>query len=60
MLALAAYHRGDDLVAVKRLKSAALRNLIIDTDPTMCQGIQHVAANLLLCVLGVSSRHNHH
>jgi hypothetical protein len=56
MLAIAAYHRGDDLAIVKRLKSAALRGLIIDTDPTMCQGIQHVAANLLLCVLGVCSR----
>ncbi|KAH3917496.1 hypothetical protein HBI56_108600 [Parastagonospora nodorum] len=58
MLALAAYHRGDDLATVKRLKSAALRGLIIDTDPTMCQGIQHVAANLLLCVLGLQQIYN--
>jgi hypothetical protein len=57
ILALAAYHRGNDLVEVHRLKRAALRNLIIDNDPTICQGIQHVVANLLLCVLGVCSCH---
>lgn len=55
LLALAAYHRGNDLTEVHRLKHAALQNLIKDNDPTVLQGTQHVAANLLLCVLGVSS-----
>jgi hypothetical protein len=59
ILALAAYHRGDNLAKVQRLKRAALQDLRFDADPTMCQGIQHVATNLLLCVLGVCSHHSH-
>jgi hypothetical protein len=53
ILALASYHRGGNRVNVDLLKRAALRNLRTHTDPGMCEGAEHVAANLLLCVLEV-------
>jgi hypothetical protein len=53
MLALASYHRGNDPMEVERLKGAALRDLYTHSAPDMCHGSEHVAANLLLCVLEV-------
>lgn len=53
ILALVACHRGANVADVQRLKRAALRYLRFDANSTMFQGLQHVAANLLLSVLGV-------
>jgi hypothetical protein len=53
ILALASYHRGDDMLEVDSFKGAALRDLYTHADISMCDGTKHVAANLLLCVLEV-------
>lgn len=55
MLALAAHHRGDSQEKVQMWKRAAIQDLKFDANPTMRQGLQWVAANLLLSVLGVCS-----
>jgi hypothetical protein len=56
VLALASYHRGDNTFEVDRHKRTALRHLYDHTDPDMCQATEHVAANLILCVLEVRYR----
>jgi hypothetical protein len=53
VLALASYHRGDDMLDVDRFKRAALRDLYTHEDMDMCSVVEHVPANLLLCVLEV-------
>jgi hypothetical protein len=53
ILALASYHRGDDMLEVDRFKRAALRDLYTHEDMHMCNVVEHVPANLLLCVLEV-------
>lgn len=53
VLALASYHRGSDLLYVGRLKQSALHDLYTDKDLTMPDGIEHITANLILCVLEV-------
>lgn len=53
ILALSSYHQGGDLLYVDQLKRTALRELWTDTVPTECEGLCHIAANLLLCVLEV-------
>jgi hypothetical protein len=55
VLALASYHRGDNTLEVDRYKRIALRDLYHHIDPDMCQATEHVAANLILCVLDVRS-----
>jgi hypothetical protein len=59
MLALASYHRGNGVLEVDRHKRAALRDLYTHAELSMCDGTEHVAANLLLCVLEVSTYHSH-
>ncbi|KAH7400839.1 fungal-specific transcription factor domain-containing protein [Phaeosphaeria sp. MPI-PUGE-AT-0046c] len=51
VLALASYHRGDPPMQVDRYKRAALKNLYLHLDPDVCEATEHVAANLILCVL---------
>lgn len=58
VLALASYHRGDTLMRVDRHKRAALKSLYLHLDPDVCEATEHVAANLILCVLEVR-RHCH-
>jgi hypothetical protein len=53
VLALASHHRGDSLMQVDRYKRAALKNLYLHLDPDLCEATEHVAANLILCVLEV-------
>lgn len=55
VLALASYHRGDNTLEVDKYKRIALRDLYHHIDPDMCQATEHVAANLVLCVLDVRS-----
>jgi hypothetical protein len=55
VLALASYHRGDNTLEVDKYKRIALRDLYHHIDPDMCQATEHVAANLILCVLDVRS-----
>jgi hypothetical protein len=53
MLALASYYRGDNILDVDRFKRAALRDLYTYVDFSLCQAMDHIAANLVLCVLEV-------
>jgi hypothetical protein len=53
MLALASYYRGDDIMEVDQYKRKALRDLYTYVDFSMCQATDHIAANLVLCVLEV-------
>jgi len=53
ILALSSYHQGGDLLYVDHLKRRALRELFTDAVPTKCDGVEHIAANLLLAVLEV-------
>ena len=53
ILALASYHRGNNMVEADRLKSLALNDLMAQAQPDMQDGIAHIAANLLLCVVEV-------
>jgi hypothetical protein len=53
VLALASYHRGDGMLEVDRSKRAAIRDLYTHTDMTIDDGVDHIAANMLLCVLEV-------
>lgn len=56
VLALASHHRGDSLMQVDRYKRAALRCLYLHQDPDLCEATEHVAANLILCVLEVRKK----
>jgi hypothetical protein len=53
ILALASYHRGGDLDYVGESKRNALRGLRTESMPSECDGLEHIAANLLLAVLEV-------
>jgi hypothetical protein len=53
ILALVACHRGASLANVQKFKRAALQDLRFDAGSTLFQDLQHIAANLLLSVLGV-------
>jgi hypothetical protein len=57
MAALASYHRGHPEVEVDRLKQAAFQNLHLSDSPDMPDIVEHIAANLLLCVVEVCSTH---
>ncbi|KAH7088463.1 fungal-specific transcription factor domain-containing protein [Paraphoma chrysanthemicola] len=51
VLALSAYHRGDNPIYVETKKRSALRELYTDQEPSMCEAVTHIAANLILCIL---------
>lgn len=53
ILALASYHRGNNMVEADQLKSIALNDLLAQIQPDIQDGIAHIAANLLLCVVEV-------
>lgn len=53
ILALASYHRGNDMVEADRLKSLALNDLLAQELPDVQDKIAHISANLLLCVVEV-------
>lgn len=53
ILALASYHRGNNMVEADRLKSLALNDLLAQEQPDVQDGIAHISANLLLCVVEV-------
>jgi hypothetical protein len=53
ILALAFQHRDNNLLEAERLKSAALSDLLTHDHTDSQDGIEHIAANLLLCVLEV-------
>ncbi|KAF2828599.1 hypothetical protein CC86DRAFT_288709 [Ophiobolus disseminans] len=51
ILAISSYHQGGDLLYVDQLKRTALNELRTDVVSSEREGVQHIAANLLLCVL---------
>jgi hypothetical protein len=53
MAALASYHRGHSEIEVDQLKHAALQSLRPSDDLDMYDVFEHIAANLLLCVVEV-------
>lgn len=55
ILALACYHRENNTLQVSELRSAALRDLSTHDSLGVKDSIEHVVANLLLCVLEVSA-----
>ena len=60
VLALASYHRGNDLAFAARMKHAALRTLLEATGQTMdaFAGIEHIAAGAVLCIIEVTNQIN--
>lgn len=57
ILALASYHRGDNIAFAAQMKHSALRALLDAIDPNMdgCAAIEHIAAGIILCVVEVSN-----
>lgn len=53
MLALSSHLRDGTSMRVDKLKAIALHALHTDQLPSGCDAIQHIGANLLLCVLEV-------
>jgi hypothetical protein len=53
ILALALHHRDNNSSGAERLKSSALNHLLTNDHSSPKDGIEHIAANLLLCVLEV-------
>ncbi|KAF1841919.1 uncharacterized protein K460DRAFT_358611 [Cucurbitaria berberidis CBS 394.84] len=53
LLALASYHRGDDLAFASRMHQVALETLLHATGPEMDADviIEHIATGLILCVV---------
>jgi hypothetical protein len=62
IIALASQHCNQNSIEVIQLKHAALQGLYSNDTPNIDDGIEHVAANLLLCVFEVcnSSMRNFH
>lgn len=56
-LALASYHRDSNILEVHQMKHAALQDLHLHDHPSMYDAIELIAANLLLCVLEVRTKH---
>lgn len=55
MRALSSYLRDGASTRVDQLKQEALHALYIEQLPSNCDAIEHIAANLLLCILEVST-----
>ena len=53
ILALASHHCDNNLLEAERPKSAALSDLLTHDHRDLQDAIEHIAANLLLCVLEV-------
>jgi len=53
VLALSAFHRGEHATRVDKFQRSALRGLYTHMAPNLCEGVEHIAANLLLCVLAM-------
>ena len=56
MLALSSYLRDGASTRVDQLKQEALHALYIEQLPSGCDAIEHITANLLLCILEVRKR----
>jgi hypothetical protein len=57
MIALASHHRGHSEIEVNQLKHAALQNLHPGDNLDMYDVVEHIAANLLLCIVEVCETH---
>jgi hypothetical protein len=57
MTALASHHRGHSEIEVNQLKHAALQNLHPGDNLDMYDVVEHIAANLLLCIVEVCETH---
>jgi hypothetical protein len=53
VLALSAFHHGEHATQVDKFQRRALRGLYTHVAPNLCEGVEHIAANLLLCVLAM-------
>jgi hypothetical protein len=53
ILALASYQRRDDMLEVDRFKRTALRDLYTHCDISVDDSVDHIAANMILCLLEV-------
>jgi hypothetical protein len=53
ILALASYQRRDDMLEVDRFKRTALRDLYTHCDISVEDSVDHIAANMILCLLEV-------